>query len=75
MTKRKEGGGKDSRPFSELGCLATSAFGPVSAFTRESESVSQSTSGSVLKPESCCAQQTGMHKTVVEALLIAIYST
>jgi hypothetical protein len=23
----------------------------------------------------CCAQQTGMHKLVVEALLIAIYST
>jgi hypothetical protein len=23
----------------------------------------------------CCAQQTGMHKTVVEALLVAIYST
>jgi hypothetical protein len=26
-------------------------------------------------PKQCCAQQTGMHEMVVEALLIAIYST
>jgi hypothetical protein len=30
---------------------------------------------SAVRPAGCCAQQTGMHKLVVEALLIAIYST